>query len=395
MFKKYQIIILGIILFSLQLCGACTKEPDWNLKLDTVKHILSIKVGSKQGLLDGKRFSTTAPILKDGTIYISAQLFSDAKIGQVRWYKKEKYVDIDVLNNKYKEIFSSIRYRLGSPYIYSAIHSGNEYKISDIPKPFEKEGIFYIPAVAFQKAFSKSIYATKDTLNINWDERIISTQGIPERTSLKDVNLTVIYNEKLYSPSIYPAIAIGPFQGGVMKNESKKDEKLDGKNYKVYTSTLALKPGKNIFLFMENGGISEKPFVIDSEVEPKQNVPIPYQDAPMFGELSSEIFEITNPQWGYIELNSPARLMFKGNLKIERIGDNVFTLNIKKLINSRLQNYKYIYATVVDGKIISNIDLPEKGYYVIEFESPRYIQSGGSTSGPGSTKWAELRVEVK
>lgn len=392
--KKIQLIvtIFLIALIGIFTClGVAHAETDWDIKVDLIKHNIVLKVGQSHGLYDNKTFKTIAPIKKSGSIYMPVQLISDLKLAKVTVYDKNRQVIINLSDNKFSQGFVRVKYKANAPYTYFIDEQGKEYdKIASL-KPFIWKGNFYIPLSSFQKIFNNTIVTVnKYSITINSSGVNIDTKSLPIKTEGEYVDLNVCYDDRLYLPQIGGEYAMS-------KNQTKPDMLENEKSYKAFTARLPLKSGKNYFMIVENKAYTTKYFVIERIVQPGSFTPIEYFEAAFMNKMSSDIFEITNPKQGYLQLNSSATLQFKAALKEKSIGDNIFTLKIRKLINNYYQNYKEIKMPVINGKFGHDIEFPQKGDYLIEVISPKYIQpSGGSSSTElWTTKWAEFRVNVK
>lgn len=348
-----------------------------------MKHYISLKVGSSTGLYDGKKFNTVPAITKAGKLYLPIQFFSDVKLANVTWNKKQKYVDITMPSG-----FFTSRYKLGEPFLYF-VADEKEFRKVPIPKPFIQNTNFYIPVNGFQEAYHKSLDNKASVMMVSWSETVFEKRIMPETVSGDDFEFTIIYDPGLYDPAIMQFIGVG---GGISAPGKGKTGMtvFQGKTFKYITKKLGLKTGKNAFLIIETKGQLNVPFIIEKLDNLNENIPIDYKQEVSSGKSSKEFFAISSPDRGYITFNAPSHFMFQGQLNKDYPGNNKFTLDIGKLKDNQYQTYKTIEVPVTDRLFSSEINLPEKGSYLIDVRCPANL-----VSMSGSYSWAELRVEVK
>ena len=242
--RKYQIIILGIMLFFLQFCMACAKgpyskvkEPYWNFKLDYAKHEIVLKIGSDEGLYDGETFKTCAPLLKNDKVYFPVRFFEDAHLAKVHRYGQ--IVDIDVPDNRWG--FHRVRYKLNEPSMCYVVN-GNEVGQNSIAQPFEYKREIYIPVDPLI-SIDKKISFNDPELKITWKEVVTKSNDVPVRTKAATVKVTIMYNQYMPQPNIVEAKSFG--RDVPIKGKSQIGQFVSGgTKYKFLAQILNLKINK-------------------------------------------------------------------------------------------------------------------------------------------------------
>lgn len=397
MLKKCGGLVLVLLLIiSIFSPGQCFADESWDYKVSLVKHQVEIKINSEIGKFDGADFVTTPPISKNGRIYIPLRLLKDAGLAGIVWNADTHTADLIPADDGYH-----VRYQAGKAVMYyvntneegeSAVDYNNPVTI---PAPLVKNGVFYIPVKSLDQVLRKNINYADNILKIYWRVPLIERNSFPEKTEAENQVIKIAYEAGLDIPQVMRVLANGA--GGALDDEKGEKIVLDGKDFYFKEVTIPLQPGDNPFYFWARGGNQDQydSFVVKREVADASLVPVNYNDSMDYMFIDTKIqdvFEITAPASGYAKLAAPGQMGFKGLLKVDSIGDNVFSIWVGKLVKGQYQEYYSEDLPVADGQFGAVLDFKEPGSYVVEVISPKYIPS--AESGPCSTKWAEIRVEV-
>ncbi|MGI6711164.1 MAG: DUF5050 domain-containing protein [Bacillota bacterium] len=384
--RIFLIFAITLIFF-----GQAFAEENWDFKVSLLEHQVVLKINSGTGLYDGKPLVTSSPILKDGRIYIPLRLLRDTGMAEIIWHPQQKCAEVIIAKQNVH-----VRYQANKPLVSFMGSNGlgeiiEMYKINN-PAPFLKNNLFYIPVKSFEQALGKNITYANKTLTISWSIPLIERNSFPMKTDQDTQELNVLYQEGLEVPLIMLPADIG--SACSIEAQKKGELLIDGKKFRQIQISLPLQPGENPFyLWVRKGSLNlEEPFSIKREVAEGSLVLINYFDQVLGDVNIREIFEITEPERGYVKLPAPAKMNIKGELKKESFGDNIFRLRVGKLVKGKYQELSNMELPVVNGQFAGGAELSEPGSYLLEIISPKYIPY--IEHGPLGTKWAEIRVEV-
>ncbi|HAG10266.1 MAG TPA: hypothetical protein DCK76_02500 [Desulfotomaculum sp.] len=373
----------------------CFAKESWDYKVSLVKHGVEIKINSGNGTYDGTSFATIPPIAKNGRIYIPLRLLKDTGLAEIIW-NGNNTADLVPADGGYH-----VRYQAGKPVmLYVSKNEEGEYIVDynnpvTIPAPLAKNGIFYIPAKSLDQVLRKNINYANNTLTIYWRVPLIERNSFPVKAEAENQVLKIAYEDELDIPLVMRVSDIGG--AGSLQNRKSEELILDNKKFHMIEVSLSLQPGDNLFYLWARGGNQDQydSFVIKREVADASLVPINYNNSMDYMFIDTkvrDVFEITEPESGYIKLAAPGQMDFKGHLKVDSFGDNVFSIKVGKLVKGKYQEYSSEELPVADGQFGTVLNFKEPGSYWLEVFSPKYIPS--AESGPCSTEWADVRVEV-
>lgn len=361
---------------------------DSDIKISLTKHNLTMRIGNTEAYINGQNFSLpVAPIVEGGRAYIPIR--SLEKAGYVlSWSHKGKYAEV-IIPTPHK---GRIRYIIGKNYVTDT----RNVPVANlqIPPPFIKEDRLFIPLARFDFFLIKAASTSGRNITISWADEGIESK-LPKRTVKTDLVLNILYEQPLLNPQI-AASSEGMMGKATINN---KEISVSGKKYVFGNYNLHLDPGVNLIsVDIMRGNIIPKYYKIYREVANSKAIPIKYFnfDIETTKYNSKDFLEVVNPN-GFVKSRGSLNIDFQANLKRQKFGDNILTLDIVKIEKNYLKPYKNIKVLLKNRKFVASFKLTEKGSYIINVFSPIYgepVVTPKGVAGLTSSKWAEFYSEI-
>lgn len=365
---------------------------------EVIPHKISAKLNKPTITVDSESLKASPLLNKNGNLYLPIRWLEQAHVGKIMKNTKTNSYWVD-FNPGHPTTFWNLHFKANSSQLYIE-ENGKLTALEDVQKilpPFVKNNTLYVP-VSMLPRMGINYNWNQGTLQLTWNEMSVRLLHPVYTTEEDRITFSSLVQKGYGRVYLMQSMGFGGMtsveMGGIssLKGTEKTVDnsiKIGNREFSRVEFSVDLRPGPNPLQIYSNDNPSAD-IIVNRNVNDLSLIPVRFNHDSFANNI---VFN--KPTQGYLRVQAGEAIEISGTVITEYIKSQNLGFQLTRFQDGDYQTSgkKTVVQMNENREFSGSIAIEEPGNYLINILSPD-VFVGGMTSPYGSTKWAEIVVEV-